>query len=455
MRISLAALAFTLSTLAVHAEAGTLTVGPTGSGADFDNVALAVAAASAGDVVLVAAGDYVSGETLLVDKPITLLGAGADQTALVVSTSPLEAAKLPLRITGIAADQKLVVAGFSLESSQSMNGSASLMLEALDCAGPLVLSDLKGAEGASIVPGQGFVTLTNCGEVTLDRCTLPSVLAPDVSVAELAGLSVLDSNVQINDSNIGGMASTALGPIKTASDGSPGIRVAGSSVSVSRSLVRGGNGSVPFLFISPDVLTMGGPGVLVESGTLSLRGGGTSVRGGSGGAAVIGAQTVGGAGAAGVWVATGAAVSTAADVAILAGADFGGPVTSPAIAGGGAQSAFAEALATLASSPKLLAPGDTHTYTFGGPPGGVALSFYSFQQVSPFSLAGVEGHVVLDPAALIPLPKRTLDAAGSASLPTTVPPTASLVGATVLVQAATLAPSGTLSVSAPVFAGVH
>ena len=67
------ALPFALCSLLPGAFAGTVTVGPLGSGAQFDKLADAVAAAQPGDAVPVAAGEYHGFGSLVVDKPLTIL----------------------------------------------------------------------------------------------------------------------------------------------------------------------------------------------------------------------------------------------------------------------------------------------------------------------------------------------------------------------------------------------
>ena len=59
--------------VAARADARTWTVG--GVGADFPLIAPAIAAAAAGDVILVRGGVYR--ENLLLDKPLTLMGEGS------------------------------------------------------------------------------------------------------------------------------------------------------------------------------------------------------------------------------------------------------------------------------------------------------------------------------------------------------------------------------------------
>jgi pectin methylesterase-like acyl-CoA thioesterase len=51
-------------------------------GADHTPIAAAVAAASAGDTVLICAGEYSIGTTIVVDKTLTLQGAGAQHSVL-------------------------------------------------------------------------------------------------------------------------------------------------------------------------------------------------------------------------------------------------------------------------------------------------------------------------------------------------------------------------------------
>ena len=66
------------------AEATTRSVCPTGSGCDFDTIQGAIGAAVSGDTITVAAGTYK--EDVVVNKAVTITGAGAATTSIVATT---------------------------------------------------------------------------------------------------------------------------------------------------------------------------------------------------------------------------------------------------------------------------------------------------------------------------------------------------------------------------------
>ncbi|MDF1800195.1 MAG: hypothetical protein P1V81_13530, partial [Planctomycetota bacterium] len=128
--------------LSAAAAAGTITVGPTGSGAQFDDIADAITAAQPGDVLLVASGQYVDATPLVVDKPLTILGAGSDTTSFqAVATSPFDK-PLPLHVVGLQAGEEVRIAGLTLRS-QTLGGFVASTFVVENCVGPVVLSDIS------------------------------------------------------------------------------------------------------------------------------------------------------------------------------------------------------------------------------------------------------------------------------------------------------------------------
>jgi len=150
--ISRAALIFT--TLATAAAADVLTVAP--SGADLSEVQAAVDAAAAGDLVLVAAGDYAA-----VTFPAHSLTVTADAGAAVELNG--------LALPSLAPDATLVLRGLDVLDAEGV------ALAVADLQGTLVVDDCT-LVGADAGPGdpRGFsaVTLAGTGAAHFTACTL-------------------------------------------------------------------------------------------------------------------------------------------------------------------------------------------------------------------------------------------------------------------------------------------
>lgn len=441
---------------AAPALAGTLTVGPSGSGATFNDLAPAIAAAAPGDVILVQPGAYQDFGTLVVDKPLTLLGAGSANTSFeALPTNPFDV-PLPLLVTGLAVGEEVRIAGLSLGAGV-LGGSASGLLVIEDCAGPVVIADVANANTDILTGAPAVAQVRASDQVVFDACSFIAVATGDGSTPPTAGLLVEQSKVYVNDSTVvGASAATLFFQPVVARDGAPAIRVVDSVVRVSRSAVTGGAGTQNSAFAVVEELTAGGAGIEVQSGSALLRGGaGNLVMGGRGGSATVGGMAAVGPGGAGVFVAAPALATTVGDSVVQAGPDFDGATTTPAIAGPGAHLPFAEAYATLGADRTVATLGGNVTFELGGPANGTALTYYSTKQVAALTVAGTKGEVLLDPLALSPLPPRTLDAAGAASFTANVPANPGLVGVSVLVQSVAALSTGEVSFSAPVLVGLH
>jgi hypothetical protein len=135
-------LALALLSLPLPALAHTLTVGPSGSGADFAEIADAVAAAAPGDVICVFAGQYNDFGTIVIDKPLAIPGVHGVVVLALGALFPLPAATLDA--TGSAA---LAVA---IPPSPSLAGR-SLLVQGL-AASPNGVLSISAPSSVAIAP---------------------------------------------------------------------------------------------------------------------------------------------------------------------------------------------------------------------------------------------------------------------------------------------------------------
>ncbi len=445
--ISTSALALpALLTLAASAAADTITVGP---GGDFAEVADAVAAAAPWDVVLIAAGEHVDTKTIVVDKPLTILGAGS-ATTTYDAVPDFPTVKLPLLVTGLGPGEEVRVAGLKLTSA-FFGGKVAVGAVIVDCQGPVILSDVVVGGFSNGLTGPSPLQVRNSAQVTLDGCRSASTSTSEGSPA--AGLWIESSQVWVNGCTLSGSSAPATTAVF---DGSPGIVAIDSVVRVSRSGVFGGNGAVPSLFFTPTVATAGGAAIAARGTTQVYVRGGTDneLRGGAGGEGVNGVPVYGPGGAA-VTLEAGSLLTTTPDVVANAGADGDGPVTTPVVDGPGAWAPLAFALATLESADKLVAPGGTVDLELGGEPNTLFATYFALAQGPALVAPGFAGPIVLPPGAFVPLAPVLLDGSGAGALAVALPPSPALVGLGIVVQGLELSSLATFSVSAPTFVGVR
>lgn len=436
-------------TLACAAPAQAVTVGPPGSGAMFTSIQTGINAAPPGGIVLVAAGSYAASATLMIDKPLTLLGTGSSSTIFTAQGPGFPSGMLlPLRITGLSAGEQVCVSGLRLVAwnPASIVSHARLAFEVIDCAGPVVLSDLVVAPSFGYAGGyfDASAVVRDAAMLTLDRCTIDATthfgLVP-------AALHVERSLVHVNACSF--LGSQAPNVSTNVLDGAPGIVAIDATVRVARSVIRGGAG-VQFGFPAPNPPgTAGGAAIDATGSDVLVRGGpGNELRGGQGGGG-------GGPGGAAVFVDVGSLVATTPDVVAVAGLDGNQQPSTPAIDGPGLHAPLAFPLATIAVAAPLVAPGSVGSFALVGEPLAACLPLLAFAASTGFSLPGVLGLFSVDPAGIVTLPVVLLDAAGAGGADVPVPPSQTLAGIVVHAQSLSFAPSGWISVSGPTMFAVH
>jgi hypothetical protein len=231
--IVLIALAFVFSESAL--ARATWTVSKSGP-ADFTEISAAIAAASDGDVILVAPGGYA---------PITIDGKGlwilsSGGTILGgIGPNPLPGSAVTIR--NIGAHQRCVVDSLSIANFAVSHGA--FFIE--DCAGPVwVQNSFFDSYNASPL------AIEDCASVVVANCIMqsnPVAAAPDGSPQPQPGTRVLRSRVSIFDSTTLGSHGTfvAFGfPTPTAAaPGGSGLLVIDSIVDVAGSTILGGSGT--------------------------------------------------------------------------------------------------------------------------------------------------------------------------------------------------------------------
>jgi len=432
--------------------AGIITVGPAGSGAAYNDIADAIAAALPGDTIRIAPGEYVDATPLVVDKPLTILGAGSTQTSFQAVAATIPASPLPLLIDGLQAGEEVRIVGLTL-SSQAVSGNPASALVVQNCVGPVVLADVVRGPPTPNVATPGLVQVRGSAQVIFDRCQFDA----GVSLGETTpGMVIENSVVYINESFIEGGDAAAVGFFPLPPDrGAVGLVATGSEVRLSRSTVRGGDGAGSLLDPTFALASDGAAAILASASQVLIRGGsGNWLVGGKGGLALASGMTAVGNGGFAIEHDATSLISTASDVFLQAGSDGLGVLPSMPVAGAGLWHQVPTPMATIDVNSSQVGLGSAVSLDLAGEAGGLALTYAALSQVSAIHAPGIYGKIIVDPATAVPLLPQTLNVLGEASLTLPIPPLSSLVGITALFQVYTVGTSGTLSLSAPALVAV-
>jgi len=451
----LAASALLALGLPPFALAADLFVGPGSSGAPFQSIGAAVQAAQAGDVIFVAPGAYTETATVVIDKPLTLLGSGHTNTRLSGLPGFPGEIPVPLVIQNLGPGAEVRVVGIKLRSVPDF-GEGLTAVRITSCLGPVVLADVESLGGGGFTTGQGIAVIEGSSQVLLDDCTFVAGASFTSAVAGENALFVQSSDVHVNGCTLVGGDGNYVAAYGTKQGGN-GIQAFGSTVRLSRSIVFGGHGggNTPIGPV-PGPAGNGGAAVLASNSSVLVRGGsGNGLFGGAGGVATGSAVPSLGLGASAVDVSFGSTATTTPDAVLQAGANGGGGVTAPAVLSvGGVWTQLPEARATLGVLPKRASLGAKASLSLGGPPSAVALTFLSFGQGVGLGLPGFPGQIVLPLGASLALAPVSLGASGVASLLVPIPSFPALVGKSLVLQQLAVGPAGAQSVSAPALVAI-
>ncbi len=439
------------------ASAETLSVGPAGSGFEFEEIGLAIAAAAPGDVITIAPGFYAKANGLDIDKPLTLIGGGSDVTRFTsLPNNPFDQ-PLPLYVHDLEPGEEVRVIGLELVPGSLGNLGPTIAVIA-DCAGPVVLSDVAGIGSYGAFGGIGLLLVFRSEQVLLDACDLNAGSSNSSVGPTGPALNIEDSNLHINASAIFGGTGVQILGNGVPSDGTPAIVATHSEVRLSNSQLNGGSGSDYIAFFdlgnpnaNPEATPgLGASAIQAVGSTIFIRGGSsTTIQGGAGGQNLVATTPLYSSGGSAVSLDSDSLVSRTPGLALVPGLDGDGAGNAPAIDGSGTVVPVAINLAQLTITPSVAGLGTPVSFNLGGEAGGIYFTFFSFEQGPAVGFTGIPGLSVLPLGSLSSLPSKSLGAKGAAQLGIHVPNSISLAGSSLLMQGIALAPDATFSFSAP------
>jgi len=224
-----------------------------GPGVNFTDIQSAVLAAAPGDVLLVAPGNYVS-TCVDIDKPLRILGTGADPYEVFVSCYTT-----PVRIHDVAGNDPVVLANLS--------GQDTMVVQ--DCDAPVLLLDIA-------LP----VTARTSPDVRVHRIRTPIKVPASVEADFGTRLEAVDCVFQGKQAKA---IKTCAG--LSGSKGGPGVSVTSSRVHLSHCSSTGGQGgSVSCIVFGDEYAGDGGAGINLNVASMVFCGlPGDVVAGGLGG----------------------------------------------------------------------------------------------------------------------------------------------------------------------------
>jgi hypothetical protein len=440
-----------MAVAAALAHATDLTVGPSGSGAQFSSIQAAVDAAQPGDRVIVLAGEYNG--AVVVNKPIDLVGAGSPVTfsrSYAVFVPGL--VPTPITVGNIATGARARISGITFGTIGAMLAPNLSMMTVHDCLGRVELSDvvLTGASLPALESATlgGILHVRDCAQVVASGVgalgSVYTVLLPVMGEASLkrghAGFLVERSGFWMNDCRADGNA-TRLVSSGFGGDGGPGLMTIDASVQIARSLIRGAqsgghqNGVFGFGGAAIDVF---GSTVLVHGASPNALFGALPLEFDAGAAIGLGA-----AGSA-IKLDGTSSVTYAPDVPLVPGSGAPTLPDAPAIAAaaGAIVAPLTHRLPTVVITPATVPPGATLTVLLQGEPNLDYIRAVGPRTSPAVGLSGVSGKVLVDLTTLLFFDVRLLDASGAVSSTVNVPADPALAGLEVVEQAAQVLPAG-------------
>lgn len=411
--------------------AADLTVAPGGAGGAFPSIAQAVAAASPGDHIFVAAGTYV--ERVLITKPLAIF---ADPGAVLQHPNVTQLSPKTLEVRDIGAGDEVVISGLRVVGSTGSLLSFVVIhtVGVENCAGSVVLHNVE-------VETRRFSALDvkNAEQVLL----LDSYLYPNVGFVDECCLSPLvraeDSTLFVTNSVLVGLPIAAPGSFPFATN-TPALVASSARVVVQGSDLTGGSGGP-----SAGTATPGSPAIEAHNSEVELRH--TVATGGAGGyipPSIFLPQGSVGAGGTGLSLFSNTVALVDQDSSAVGGLSGDGLVqASPVLAVSGSSAQL-----WVIPYPRLdvLSPagagsiGQPVTLGLEGLPNDRHLLFLSSASAQQSTLPGVAGEFLLDSASLNYLGRVPLDGQGLGQWSAVVPLDPALVGLTAYFQ--TLNPVG-------------
>jgi len=237
-------------------------------GADHVFIHEAIAAADAGDTILVRSGEYL---------PFTIDGAGLTVVAEPDAEVTIRGTSL---IANLKAHQRVLMTGLHFEAEFFLNA-----LNITNCQGPIWIEDgsWKGSDELSFVNNGEAGRIIGSSSVTFNRMVFEAGANGDLREAPGNGLFMEDSTVYMFDSIIkAGHGSSTL--VSAANgQGGAGILVNGGFLYLSNCLVQGGDGGSGEDAVACAAGGDGGAAVVLYGDEPEVQLIGTKLRGGAAG----------------------------------------------------------------------------------------------------------------------------------------------------------------------------
>ncbi|MEM7306264.1 MAG: hypothetical protein AAF682_06325 [Planctomycetota bacterium] len=385
--------------------------------ADFSDLPEAVAAASAGDTILVQPGVYTS---FSLDKGVKILGQSPQAVRV-------ETPGGPVAIGGVPAGEEAIVGGLTVQP----NGGPAVPFTVTGNAGSVVLHDLQiGQVLGAIGNPPGGLLILGSDQVLLSHCELfgggEQQLAGGFqgNVALEADLS----NVSLQGCRVVGGTGSGV----DASNGQAGIRLVATSLELIRTTVDGGATVVQ--------ANRAGDAIIAQAGSEVVAWGiGGEIQGGSVTGASVSSDTDGGYGI----ILQDSSALVHPDVPVAGGKSGTLPqfdADPVLLAPGGVFESLDARPPTLTAAPLHLEAGDTVDFNLSGEDDAVVAVYWSLALGSPLALDGLFGQLRLDLATAAPLFTEVLSFEGFGFEQIPVAASPSLLGVAVHLQGAQVAP---------------
>lgn len=402
-----------------------ITVGPPGSGANFQQISAAVAAAAPGAKIFVLPGIY---DPFVVTQSVSILGEDASQCVVSI---PLGSNVGLIEVSQLPASHQVRISGLSLDPTTS---SPEPRIAVRQCAGRVAFVDVFSeqlAYSSSQNIDESVALVEDSDTVHFENCLLKGSGPPGNQSWQngSSGLEVINSRVWCSG------CTTKGGPGYEGYGGSAIRASAGSFVHLSRTTAIGGSGGAHIGFYWWDIYAFSGEeAVSVSASELVVAGGtGNQLEGGAGG----NAGTDWGGGGPAIWAMGQSVVRYASDAVLIGGFDGIAQYQTPQIFSVVASDlvvAEAHVRPTLMVVPADVAPGQTAVIESDGDAGALHAVFVSFDTIAPVLIPNGQ-FVHIDPNNAVLLSLTPIGAIGVGSVAVPVPAIAALSGLELTLQA--------------------
>lgn len=215
-------------------------------GTQFTDLQLAIDFASPGDILRVRDGSYTGA---VMTKGLQI---HAESGAIIDQASSIVPPWHGLKIDGVPATQRVVVKGLTIRPRSP--GSLPLSLIIQDSAGPILIESVEssGSMVGTVFANGACLTTNNVAQLVIVRSR----------IEDRGGAHFTDSTVVAHNSSFVGVDGSSV-PFSGGVPNSAGVYLTGGTLSLSRCIIRGGNGLIP---------NRGAPGISVSQGAISLTG---------------------------------------------------------------------------------------------------------------------------------------------------------------------------------------